>query len=143
MSNGHFDFIQELRAHIAQLEDVKKTLEHLENEEILRYIDSQDLFIVSNKGGMFLYVNASMAECLGFSKFSILAQSWASLLHPDDMDERQRAFRLINQGGIKETDNVILRYRHRSGKKYIRIQWLYSTAWAGDVILGRGRCLGE
>lgn len=145
MSNGNYEFIQEIREFVTELSGVLDTareiLDQKENEEIVKHRDSEDLFIVSNSGGIFIVTNAAMAECLGYTKYGLLAQSWAALLHPDDFAERTRAFEIITRGGIRESDNVILRYRHRDGH-YVRIQWVYSTRWVGSRIIARGKCLG-
>lgn len=141
MSNGHFDFIQELREFAALFQEVSEATRHLENEQILKYRDSQDLFVIANQNGMFVMVNTALAECLGYSRYGLLAQAWQSLIHPDDDAELIRAREIDTVRAATEEDHIVLRHRHRAGH-YVKIRWLYVARWTERITLARGECLG-
>lgn len=142
MSNGHFDFIQELREFSHLFQEVAEAIHHLEDEQILKYRDSHDdLFVIANQNGLFVMVNTAMAECLGYTRYGLLAQAWQSLIHPDDDHELLRAREIDTVRAATEDDHIILRHRRRDGA-YARIRWVYIAKWTERITLARGKCLG-
>ncbi|WP_247236575.1 PAS domain S-box protein [Telluribacter sp. SYSU D00476] len=97
---------------------------------------SPDILCVFGKDGYFKKINAAATTILDYSQEELLSRPYLSFVHPDDLDNTQRAVeRLIN---LKSTGYYETRYITGGGEE----RWL---AWTGtsvgdeDIIFAIGR----
>jgi len=70
---------------------------------------------VNSKTGVLLEVNKYLCEFLGFTADELITKKIKSLIHPDDVEEESRLFKLFINGSIRQINDE-KRYVNKSGE---------------------------
>lgn len=97
-----------------------------------------DLLCIAKTDGAFLRLNPAWEKVLGYSREEILARTFYSFVHPDDLEStREAAGRLAAQQDLIHFQN---RYRCKDGS-YRVLEW--SASPAGDIVFAAARDITE
>lgn len=107
-----------------------------ERERLQKIMDQSLDLICTSEEGIFTSVNAAVQEILGFKPEEVIGQSYAELVHPDDIDRTTSVTEEIVSG--KSSNNFENRFRHKRGH-WVPIIW--SARWdsSENVVYAIGR----
>ena len=104
-------------AEVAALDEATTTIERYER----LLATSADTTMVLDEQGRMIYVSANVGQHFGYPAERFLGRTFGGLMHPQDLDRVQGAFRrLVHQGG---TMTASYRVRHADGSW----QWMEAT----------------
>ncbi len=94
---------------------------NIEFKEIENYFNKAlDLICIAGDDGFFKKINPSFTEVLGYSENELLDRPFASLIHPEDVDQTSREIQKLVAGG--KIISFINRFKTKKGN-YVHLSW--------------------
>jgi PAS domain S-box-containing protein len=125
-TNLHKSLIQS-RQEVKRRELTEAELRLSEEKYRLIVEKSNDILFTFNPAGEFLYISSSIKQTLGYNPDDLIGITFASLIHPDDLQAIQQAIQLNTKNGSQTPGGNRYRVRHANG------EWRWHNA-AGNAI---------